>query len=146
MSFKANCVFCDIVRGKAPAALVYEDSSFIAFMDRSPITLGHLLVLPRDHYETVFDMPREEVGPLFTRAVHLATAVRKAMKADGMNIGQNSGRAAQQIVFHVHVHVIPRYLSDSPDGRWPTRRAASLEELESVAERIRGHVESLPTS
>ncbi len=143
---RAGCVFCDIIKGKQTAAVVYEDDSHVAFMDRSPITKGHILVLPKAHYETLFDLPWEDVAPLFRRVVHLASAVRKAMQADGMNIGQNNGRAAHQIVFHVHVHVIPRYRDDSPDGQWPVRRTASLEELERIADRIRPFVGRMPTS
>ncbi len=143
---EAGCVFCDIVAGDAEASLVYEDSTHIAFMDKAPINPGHVLVLPKDHHPTLLDMPLGEVGPLFTRAAHIAAAVRDALGADGFNVGQNSGRAANQIVFHVHVHIIPRYRRDSPDGKWPTRREAALGELEAVANRIRKHVGSLPTS
>ncbi len=141
-----GCIFCEIVRGEEKAAVVYEDVSFVAFMDRSPINVGHLLVLPKTHYETLFEMPVEDVGSLFTKVVYLAAAVREAMKADGINIGQNNGRAAHQIVPHVHVHIIPRYQDDSPEGRWPSRRPASLEELEAAAGRIRTSAEALPTS
>jgi histidine triad (HIT) family protein len=140
-----DCVFCDIVEGRSRAASVYEDDAFIAFMDRMPINEGHLLVLPKAHYETLFDLPGEQVGPLFERVVRLAAAVKEAMGADGINIGQNNGRAAHQIVPHVHVHIIPRYENDSPSGRWPSRKAASLEELEAVAGRIRRVLEKETT-
>lgn len=120
--------------------MVYEDDSFIAFMDRSPINVGHVLVLPKRHYQTLLDMPYGEVGELFVRAAAMAGAVKQALDADGINIGQNNGEAAHQVVPHVHVHVVPRYADDSSDGRWPSRKRASLQELAEVAERIRPFV------
>ncbi len=90
-------------------------------------------------------MPYEEVGSLFARVAFLASAVREAMEADGINVGQNNGRAAHQIVPHVHVHIIPRYRDDSPVGRWPSRKAATLNALERTAERIRKVLETSPT-
>lgn len=126
--------------------MVYEDDTHVAFMDKAPINPGHVLILPKDHYDTLWDMPLEAVGPLFTRVAHVAVAVREALGADGINVGQNNGRAANQIVFHIHVHIIPRYARDSPDGKWPTRREAALSELEELAKRIRERLGQLPTS
>lgn len=137
-----GCVFCDIVRGRSPAARVFEDDRFIAFMDINPINRGHVLVLPKAHRETLFDLEGAEVAALFVRVAGLAGAIREAMGAHGMNIGQNNGQAANQIVPHVHVHVIPRYRDDSPAGRWPSRKTAPQEELEKVAARIREAVEA----
>lgn len=135
-----GCVFCAIVQGQESAAWVYEDDGYVAFMDINPINRGHVLVLPKAHAETLFELPPEEVGALFTRVARLAHAVREAVGADGLNIGQNNGRVAQQIVPHVHVHVIPRYRDDSPAGRWPTRKTVPLAELEEVAAAIRAAV------
>jgi histidine triad (HIT) family protein len=140
-----RCIFCAIVQGKDPAATVYEDDDHVAFMDINPVNRGHVLVLPKAHYETLFEMDAQEVGTLFARVTDVACAVREAMGADGMNIGQNNGRVAQQIVPHVHVHVIPRYRGDSPAGRWPTRKRAPLEELEAAAARIREAVRARAT-
>ncbi|MDX1534296.1 MAG: HIT family protein, partial [Thermoplasmata archaeon] len=135
-----DCIFCRIVRGEEGAARVYEDETYVAFMDIQPINPGHILVLPKVHRKTVFDMTLEEAGALFAQAARLAGAVKEAMGADGINIGQNNGRAAQQIVPHVHVHVIPRYAHDSPAGRWPSRKMVPLADLEGLAEAIRGSV------
>ncbi|MFQ6012622.1 MAG: HIT family protein [Thermoplasmata archaeon] len=132
-----DCIFCLIVQGKEETARVYEDDTYLAFMDIQPINPGHILVLPKLHRETVFEMGPEEVGALFAQAARLARAVREALGADGINIGQNNGRAAQQIVPHVHVHVIPRYADDSPAGRWPSRKTVPLADLEEVARKIR---------
>lgn len=139
-------MFCHIVQGQETAVLVYEDGTYLAFMDIQPINPGHLLVLPKVHRETVFEMEPEEVGALFAQAARLARAVKAALGADGINIGQNNGRAAQQIVPHVHVHVIPRYADDSPAGRWPSRRTAPLADLVELAREIRKSVPEGTTS
>lgn len=143
---ESDCVFCHIVRGEEAAALVYEDDTYLAFMDIQPINPGHILVLPKVHRETVFEMEPKEVGALFAQAARLARSVKAALGADGINIGQNNGRAAQQIVPHVHVHVIPRYADDSPAGRWPSRKTAPLADLEDLAREIRRSVPQGTTS
>lgn len=136
----AYCVFCEIIKGRSPVAKVYEDSSFLAFMDKYPITLGHTLVLPKQHYSDLFDMTENEVGNLY-RVVHsIATAVYTATGAQGLNTGQNNGKAANQIVPHVHVHIIPRFEKDSRDGKWPSRKLVDYKELEKVSNKIRNNL------
>ena len=131
------CVFCAIVRGQSPIAKVYEDTTFLAFMDKYPITPGHTLVLPKFHYGDVFQMTEAEVGNMY-RVVHIiALAVYSATGAQGLNTGQNNGRAANQIVPHVHVHIIPRYERDSQDGKWPSRKVTNYGELEKLADKIK---------
>lgn len=131
------CVFCAIIRGQSPVAKVYEDSTFLAFMDKYPITSGHTLVLPKYHYGDLFQMTEDEVGNLY-RVVHtIASAVYSATGAQGLNTGQNNGKAANQIVPHVHVHIIPRYEKDSRDGKWPSRKVSDYRELEEIANRIK---------
>lgn len=131
------CVFCAIIRGQSPVAKVYEDNIFLAFMDKYPITSGHTLVLPKYHYGDLFQMTEDEVGNLY-RVVHtIASAVYNATGAQGLNTGQNNGKAANQIVPHVHVHIIPRYEKDSRDGKWPSRKVSDYRELEEIANRIK---------
>lgn len=131
-----GCTFCKIVQGKLYATKVYEDDEFIVFMDKRPINDGHTLVVPKKHYETIFDMSYEEIGKLFSLATKVAKAIVKATNADGLNIGQNNGRAAGQIIDHVHVHLIPRFFGDSSKG-WPERKYVNRESLEEVAKIIR---------
>lgn len=119
------------------AIRVFENSDFIAFMDKYPINKGHALVLPKNHHESIFTMSDDEVGKLFSTVSFLSKGIMKALDAKGLNIGQNNGKAANQIVPHVHVHIIPRYSYDSPNGRWPSRNLISDEELEKIAEKIR---------
>ena len=133
----AYCVFCAIIRGQSPLAKVYEDDIFLAFMDKYPITSGHTLVLPKYHYSDLFQMTEIEVGDMY-RVVHtIASAVYSATGAQGLNTGQNNGKAANQIVPHVHVHIIPRYEKDSRDGKWPTRKVTDYKDLEELANKIR---------
>lgn len=110
-------------------------------MDKYPINKGHTLVLPKNHHENIFTMEDDDVGKLFLIVSSLAKGIMKALDAKGLNIGQNNGKAANQIVPHVHVHLIPRYNYDSPNGRWPSRNLISDKELEEIAEKIRASLE-----
>jgi len=131
------CIFCDIITKKLPHVDVHEDDNFLVLMDKYPINLGHTLIIPKSHYDNLLLMPQKEVGRLYSLVPIVAGAVISATNADGFNVGQNNGKAANQIVPHVHVHIIPRFNDDSPNGRWPIRRVASREELINIAERIK---------
>ncbi len=135
-----SCIFCSIIAGEIPSAQVYRDSDFVVIMDKYPINQGHTLVIPVKHYDTLLHMPPAEVGKLYAAVPAVAKAVVSAVGADGFNVGQNNGIAANQIVPHVHVHVIPRFADDSPDGKWPQRRVADMKELGEFAEKIRKKV------
>jgi histidine triad (HIT) family protein len=134
---KTSCIFCCIIAGRSPVAEIYEDRDFLVLMDKYPINLGHTLVIPKLHYDNLLLMPPEEVGGLYSLVTIIAKAVVTAVNADGFNVGQNNGRAANQIVPHVHVHIIPRFNDDSPNGKGPTRRVASHEDLLGIAYKIK---------
>ncbi len=102
-----NCAFCKIARGELPSHKVYEDNKYIAFLDINPFSLGHTLVCPKEHGETIWDMKESEIGGLFLVASKVSRAVVEATGAEGFRILQNNGEAANQAVAHVHVHVIP---------------------------------------
>jgi len=104
-----DCIFCDIINGNRLGHLIYEDDDHIAFLDKYPIDVGHSLVLPKKHYDNINMMPPEKVGNLFSKVPKIAQAILEITNADGFSLGQNNGRAAKQIVPHVHVHIIPRY-------------------------------------
>ncbi|HEY9398584.1 MAG TPA: HIT family protein [Nitrososphaeraceae archaeon] len=137
MKSNTKCIFCSIINDEIKAVKVYEDSFFVAFMDKYPINTGHTLLLPKKHHEDIFTMGDQEFGKLFSTVSFLAKGIVKALDAKGLNIGQNNGRAANQIVPHVHVHIIPRYNDDSPNGRWPSRNLISDEELDKIAQKIK---------
>jgi histidine triad (HIT) family protein len=132
-----QCIFCSIISGLARASIIYQDSFFIALLDKYPFSYGHTLVIPRKHYADFLEMPENEVGPLYTFVWFIAKVVSKAVKPEGFNIGQNNGRAANQIIPHVHVHIIPRFKEDIITGRWPSRHPVNDLELENISERIK---------
>jgi len=130
-----ECIFCDIIQRKRQGFIFYEDDTHIAFLDKYPIDYGHSLVLPKEHFEKVTDMPAVKVGDLFSNIPKIAKAIIKATKADAFSMAQNNGRAAKQIVPHVHVHIIPRY--NDKGIVWTKREIGKDEELASLAEKIR---------
>ena len=111
----ANCIFCDLIQGAAEVSVCYEDSQAIAFMDIQPVNAGHVLVVPRDHYESLCDVPAETAMHLFEVSMRLAPIIRDVSGCGDMNLVVNSGEAAGQNVFHYHVHVIPRRQDDGFD-------------------------------
>jgi histidine triad (HIT) family protein len=130
-----GCIFCKIVSGKSPSYVVYQDDNYIAFLDAYPFSLGHTLVCPKKHGETVWDMNEKEIGELFMVASNVSKAVVKATDADGFRFVQNNGEAANQVVPHVHIHTIPVKLSDK--GQWMNRKRLSSEEMDQIAKKIR---------
>ncbi len=134
-----KCIFCDIVLGKQEAHIIFEDKTHIAIMDKYPIQLGHSLVIPKEHHEKLLDMPIENVSVLFSKIPTIANAVLRATGAEGFNIGQNNGRAANQIIPHVHVHIIPRY--EKLNNPWKRRMIISDQELGELAGKIKSLIE-----
>jgi histidine triad (HIT) family protein len=112
---KAGCTFCDLIKGAAEVSICHEDSDAIAFMDIQPVNNGHVLVVPREHYETIFEVPAELGQHLFKVTMSLAGAVRKVTGCEDINIVVSSGEAAGQDEPHYHVHIIPRKAGDGFD-------------------------------
>jgi histidine triad (HIT) family protein len=134
-----DCVFCRIVRGDAPAAFVYQDEQIAAFLDLYPVHAGHTLVVPRAHVEDLLACPGDLAGRLFAVSSRLAPAVMGAVGADGFNVWTANGRAAGQSVFHLHLHILPRFQTDQFGLRFPKDypREADRAALDAVAARIR---------
>lgn len=128
-----KCIFCEIVNGNIRAAIVFETDKFLSFMDKYPLNRGHLLVIPKQHHEFLTDMDNNEVAELFKLVNMISKYLWKLVKADGLSIGQSNGKAASQDIFHVHVHIIPRFDNDSGGGSWPTRKTFTRKELEELA-------------
>jgi histidine triad (HIT) family protein len=133
------CVFCKIVRKEAPASCVYEDDDVMAFLDIRPLNEGHTLVIPKKHYETIFEVPEEEVAYLYRIVKRVALAVKKGVNADGISITQHNGSAAGQDIFHVHVHVIPRYEGQKLP-RFEEVQEVSREKMDGVASKLRQYI------
>lgn len=130
-----HCIFCDLIHGAAEVSICYEDATAIAFMDIQPVNPGHVLIVPREHYESLVDLPHDVGMHLFEVAMRLAAVVRRVSGCEGMNMVVNSGEAAGQDVFHYHVHVIPRRRDDGFDIPLPFPGSAmpGREALESSA-------------
>ncbi len=140
MQTDPDCIFCKIVAGEIPSAKVLEDDSCVAFMDIGPLAEGHVLLIPKAHYETLDQMPPAEVGAMTKHLPALVKAVQSALSCEGVNVLQNNGRVANQFVPHVHFHVIPRNQGDEFGFSWPAGqyRPGRVDEL---AEAIRQAIE-----
>lgn len=129
-------MFCEIVAGERPAHVVLDDEGTLAFLDNRPLFPGHTLLVPREHHETLPDLPVEEIGSFFHLAQRLARAMETGLGAAGSFVAVNN--RVSQAVPHLHVHVVPRNPKDGLRGFfWPRRRYGSAEEAAEVAERLR---------
>ena len=132
----ADCVFCKIRDGQVPSMKIYEDEHTLAFMDINPLNSGHCLIVTRTHAPTIWDADEEELQGAIVAAKKLATALREALKPDGLNVLQANGAAAFQSVPHFHLHLIPRWNNDGKGFDWglvPGDRAQILK----IGERVR---------
>ena len=109
LPFDESCIFCKIVRKQAPSSVIYEDDTIIVFLDIRPLNMGHTLVIPKAHYVDIFDIPEKELSQMYKVAKQVSFAIKKATNADGISIIQQNGKAAGQDIFHIHVHVVPRF-------------------------------------
>lgn len=107
-----NCLFCKIAAGEIPCEKVYEDADTFAFLDIRPINPGHTLVIPKEHYANVFEAPEETWGKVMQTVKKIAGALKKGLPMDDLNIAMNNGVSAGQVVFHAHVHMMPRHAGD----------------------------------
>ena len=128
-----NCIFCKIIAGEIPSTTVYEDEDFKAILDVNPAARGHVIILPKHHADDVFGLEDSQAEKIFPVAKKIATALKKTYQCDGVNILQNNGEAAGQTVFHLHVHVIPRYYEDDVNIKW---KQGETPDLEAVASEI----------
>ncbi|MBI5733842.1 MAG: HIT family protein [Candidatus Kerfeldbacteria bacterium] len=136
-----DCVFCKIAAGELPATKIYEDAQFVAFLDIRPVQPGHVLIIPRSHYENLTATPAVIVGRFFQLAQKIASAVIQGTGADGCNMTMNNGRAAGQVVFHTHIHIIPRK-DDDGLGTWPQLEYQG-NAMQEVAENIKSALKVL---
>ncbi len=133
-----GCIFCAIVAGEAPAEILYEDSLTMAFLDIAPLARGHVLVIPRRHVADLWDLPPELAGPVMETTVRMADAVTTAFRPEGINLFHSTGAAAGQSVFHVHLHVVPRWTGDRfrppivPDRSPDPELAATATQIRAV--------------
>ena len=138
MSAEQDCIFCKIVNGEIPSAKVYEDEDVFAFLDISQVTKGHTLIIPKKHAENIYETDEELASQLFARVPKIANAIKKVYNPVGINILNNNGAAAGQSVFHIHIHIIPRYdETDGFDSKWLTHNDDySSDDLANIAQSI----------
>lgn len=126
-----NCIFCKIANGDIPSKILYEDDEFKVILDLGPATKGHALILPKNHYANLYELPDETASKVMLLAKKMATDMTEKLKCDGFNLVQNNGKAAGQTVFHFHLHLIPRYEDDGQTLGWKPMEPAQ-EELEDI--------------
>ncbi|WP_027184500.1 HIT family protein [Desulfovibrio inopinatus] len=134
-----DCIFCKIVRGEIPCAEVYATSRVLAFMDIGPVIKGHTLVIPKEHYPTLLDIPNDLGEELLDAIKRVGRGVMEATNAAGLNVGMNNHAAAGQVVFHAHFHVVPRFPDDG-FKLWPPGKYDDMEEMERLAAAIRQQI------
>ena len=128
-------IFTDIIEGRRPGFVIYDDSAHVAILDKYPIDLGHSLVIPKIPYEKITDMPKNEVSELFSIVPQIANAILKATSAVAFSIAQNNGKEAKQIIPHVHIHIIPRYADKAT--MWTKREIPADDELSNLQQKIK---------
>jgi histidine triad (HIT) family protein len=133
----SDCLFCGIVAGDVPGQIVDSDEHTVAFMDISPATRGHALVVPREHSDDLMDISDEDLERTMVAARRLARRMEDVLEPDGFNILNSCRPAAWQTVFHFHVHVVPRYDDDPLELPWVPSEGDS-DEIEQIADKIRG--------
>jgi histidine triad (HIT) family protein len=131
-----GCVFCKMVAGQIPVTKIYEDDVVLSFLDIGPVSDGHTLVIPKQHFEKLHQCPAEILGRIVSHLGKIAAAVAKAMNSDGYNVLCNNGRAAGQLVEHLHFHIIPRNSGDGVFDRWPAYKYEKGK-IEKIAVKIR---------
>ena len=144
MMSASDCIFCRIVAGTSDCLEIYQDEATLSFMDINPANDGHCLVIPKEHFESVFDMPPSDFGTVASTAAKVARAVNDVLRPGGINLTQANGEAAGQSVLHVHIHVLPRRAGDNLLMNWSRDssddRRFDSDRIAEIAERLRSRL------
>ncbi len=132
---KEECIFCKLANGQIPTNAIYEDEDFKVIMDVNPASKGHCIILPKTHAANLLELPEEYCEKLLPVAKKCCKVLMEVLQCDGINVLQNNGEAAGQTVFHLHVHLIPRYKGDDVNIKWTEHKAGT--DIEALAEKIR---------
>ena len=132
---KEDCIFCRIAGGEIPSKTLYEDEKFRVILDLGPATRGHALILPKEHYADLYELPEDTAAEAMRLAKKMAGIMAGKLHADGFNLVQNNGETAGQTVMHFHLHLIPRYKNDGQHILWKPQ-TVSQEELEEIQKQI----------
>ena len=145
LKVQEGCLFCKIAQGATPAPKIFEDENTLAFLDHRPLFPGHCLLIPKNHLETLDDLPSALIGPFFSNVQLLATAIERSMNAQGTFVALNN--RISQSVPHFHVHIVPRRKGDGLKGFfWPRSKYKSDEEIAEVVSAIRAAISQLQTA
>lgn len=130
-----SCLFCKIIKGEIPSEKVYEDEDSFAFLDIKPINPGHTLLVPKNHYANIYETPDELLSKLAPIIKKLSIAVKKAVGADGIIVSINNDLAAGQVIFHTHIHIVPRHEHDGYE-HWRGKFYENEDQTSAVAKKI----------
>ena len=133
---KEDCIFCKIANGEIPSTTLYEDDMFRVILDLGPASKGHGLILPKEHFDNLYEIDDMYAEKAMLLAKKMSKAMTKGLHADGFNVVQNNGEAAGQTVFHFHMHLIPRYKGEADIVSW-TPQEVSKEELAQIADSVK---------
>jgi histidine triad (HIT) family protein len=136
-----DCIFCKIVAGEIPCFNVYEDEHTLAFMDINPANRGHALVIPKVHSPDLYESPDETLAATLATARKVARAVRATVNPDGLNLVQANGPGAAQSVFHLHVHIMPRFTGDELKLNWGLK-PGDMDEIKTLSEEIARNIDA----
>ncbi len=134
-----NCIFCKIARKELPSVVVYEDDTMLAFLDINPVNIGHTLIIPKKHFENLYDTPEDLMAEMMKVIKSLGTAIKEAVHADGINIEMNNEKPAGQVILHTHMHIVPRHEGDG-FTQWKGKRDYNDGEMEEVSMKIKSFV------
>jgi histidine triad (HIT) family protein len=137
-----DCIFCKIVAGEIPAVKVLDEDKVLAFMDINPASRGHMLVIPKSHAENIFEISEADLSAVMDAVKRCAVAVKEAVGAEGITVLQLNGKASDQLVPHLHVHIMPRWENDGMSvSQWDMGKG-DPEELEKLARELKQHIPS----
>jgi diadenosine tetraphosphate (Ap4A) HIT family hydrolase len=136
LAFDESCIFCKIVKKQAPASVIYEDETVMAFLDIRPLYEGHMLVIPKKHYMDIFDIPEDQLSQVHKVTKQVSAAIKKATNSDGISIIQQNGKAAGQDIFHFHVHAVPRFERQKLPS-FSSLKEVEREKLDGIAKKIK---------
>jgi len=135
-----DCIFCKIIAGEIPAVTVLDDERVLAFMDINPSSRGHMLVIPKKHAENIFEISESDLAAVIKAVKRCATAVKEALKAEGVTVLQLNGKASDQIVPHLHIHIIPRWEHDGLSISSWEMKPGDMEEIKDIARKVKEHI------
>ena len=133
---KDDCIFCKIANGEIPSSTLYEDDDFRVFLDLAPASKGHALIVPKEHFDNLYELSDEKASKALVLAKKMISKMTEALKCDGFNVLQNNNECAGQTVYHFHMHLIPRYIGDDVGLKW-TPGENTQEERDKIVNKVR---------